>query len=94
MKKYDKLQVSDDEALGFIDPAMYIVDTYVKDMTGKPLEGERRVREIMHTSTNMAAGSIWTIKKYLLIGGILGAAYLAAGLLGYSLGKNEDEEES
>lgn len=91
MKNYNKLQVSDEKALSFIDPAVHIVDTQVKDSEGKSLLDEQRIREIMKVSENMAAGSVWTRGKYLLIGGVMGALYLAAGGLGYSLGKKDGE---
>lgn len=91
MKNYEKLQVTDEEALKFIGPAVHVVDNYVIDSNGAHLSDEHRVREIMRVSSDMAAGSVWTKGKYLLIGGIMGAIYLGAGMLGYSFGKKDGE---
>jgi hypothetical protein len=38
MSKHDKLQVSDEEALSFIEPAMHIVDSRIRNLNGEPLE--------------------------------------------------------
>jgi hypothetical protein len=44
----------------------------------------------MRVSENMAAGSLWTRGRYLLTGGVIGALYLATGLLCYSIGKGKE----
>jgi hypothetical protein len=90
MSKHDKLQVSDEEALSFIEPAMHIVDSRIRNLNGEPLEDEQRVRAIMRVSENMAAGSLWTRGRYLLTGGVIGALYFATGLLCYSIGKGKE----
>lgn len=77
----------------FKDLATFVVDNDCKTSLQEPITGVQRDVLISEFSEDMALGSIFTRNKYLLIGGLAGAAITIGVVVTYKIIKNRKKEE-